>query len=149
MYIVFTVCILYFLSQTIYNFTSYNFTLYLKKMNYFKELKVWQKAIELVTNTYLKTQSFPKEEIYGLTSQIRRCAVSIPSYIAEGCGRNTPKDFNNFLGISLGSAFEFETQLIICKNLEFIKVEDFNFLESEIQHIQNMIIKLQKSLELK
>ena len=118
-------------------------------MNYFKELKDWQKAIELVTNTYLKTQSFPKEEIYGLTSQIRRCAVSIPSNIAEGCGSNTPKDFNNFLGISLGSAFEFETQLIICKNLGFIKVEDFNYLESEIQHIQNMIIKLQKSLELK
>ncbi len=118
-------------------------------MNYFKELKVWQKAIELVTNTYLKTQSFPKEEIYGLTSQIGRCAVSIPSNIAEGCGRNTPKDFNKFLGISLGSAFEFETQLIISNNLNFINQEDFNFLESEIQHIQNMIIKLQKSLDLK
>ncbi len=116
-------------------------------MNYFKELKVWQKAIELVTNTYLKTQSFPKEEIYGLTSQIRRCAVSIPSNIAEGCGRKTNKDFSSFLGISLGSAFEFETQLIICKNLEFIQQKDFNLLESEIQHIQNMIIKLQSTLE--
>jgi four helix bundle protein len=116
-------------------------------MNYFKELKVWQKAIELVTETYLKTKSFPKEEIYGLTSQIRRCAVSIPSNIAEGCGRKTSKDFSFFLGISLGSAFEFETQLIICKNLEFIKQEDFNFLEAEIQHIQNMIIKLQSTLE--
>lgn len=116
-------------------------------MNYFKELKVWQKAIELVTNTYLKTQSFPKEEIYGLTSQIRRCVVSIPSNIAEGCGRKTNKDFSSFLGISLGSAFEFETQLIICKNLEFIQQEDFNLLESEIQHIQNMIIKLQSTLE--
>ena len=86
-------------------------------MNYVKELKVWQKAIELVTETYLKTQLFPKEEIYGLTSQIRRCAVSIPSNIAEGFGRKTDKDFSNFLSISLGSAFEFETQLIICKNL--------------------------------
>ena len=116
-------------------------------MNYFKELKVWQKAMELVTNTYLKSQIFPKEEIYGLTSQIRRCAVSIPSNIAEGCGRNTDKDFNNFLGISLGSAFEFETQLIICKNLSFINQEVINFLESEIQHIQNMIIKLKNSIE--
>lgn len=116
-------------------------------MNYFKELKVWQKSIKLVTNTYLKTQAFPKEEIYGLTSQIRRCAVSIPSNIAEGCGRKTNKDFSSFLGISLGSAFEFETQLIICKNLEFILQEDFNLLESEIQHIQNMIIKLQSTLE--
>lgn len=118
-------------------------------MNYFKELKVWQKAIELVTETYAKTQDFPKEEIYGITSQIRRCAISIPSNIAEGCGRKTDKDFSNFLSISLGSAFELETQLIICKNLEFVTNEDFNYLESEIQHIQNMIIKLQNSLEKK
>jgi four helix bundle protein len=118
-------------------------------MNYFKELKVWQKAIELVTETYLKSQSFPKEEIYGLTSQIRRCAVSIPSNIAEGCGRKTDKDFNNFLGISLGSAFEFETQHIICKNLGYIMETDFKFLESEIQHIQNMIIKLQNTIDSK
>ena len=97
-------------------------------MNYFKELKVWQKAIELVTNTYIK---------------------SISSNIAEGSGRNTDKDFNNFLGISLGSAFEFETQLIICKNLSLINQEDFNFLESEIQHIQNMIIKLKASIQKK
>ena len=116
-------------------------------MNYFKELKVWQKAIELVTNTYLKTQAFPKEEIYGLTSQIRRCAVSIPSNIAEGCGRNTPKDFNNFLGVSLGSAFEFETQLIISKNFGLINLDDFNALENEIIYIQNMNIQLKKTLE--
>ena len=116
-------------------------------MNYFKELKVWEKAIELVTNTYLKSQSFPKEEIYGLTSQIRRYAVSIPSNIAEGCGRKTDKHFNNFLGISLGSAFEYETQLVTCKNLQYIQQEDFNMLEAEIVHIQNMIIKLQNSLQ--
>lgn len=115
-------------------------------MNYFKELKVWQKAIELVTETYLKSKDFPKEEIYGLTSQIRRSAVSIPSNIAEGCGRKTSKDFSNFLGIALGSAFEFETQLIICKNLEFISEGDFKSLESEVNHIQNMIIKLQSTL---
>lgn len=118
-------------------------------MNYFKELKVWQKSIDLVTQTYLKTQSFPKEEIYGLSSQIRRCAVSIPSNIAEGCGRKTEKDFNNFLGISLGSAFEYETHLNISKNLGYISIENFNFLESEIQHIQNMIIKLQSTLHKK
>ena len=63
--------------------------------------------------------------------------------------KNSDKDFNNFLGISLGSAFEFETQLIICKNLHFINQEDFNFLEAEIQHIQNMIIKLKSSIEKK
>jgi four helix bundle protein len=118
-------------------------------MNYFKELKVWQKAIELVTKTYLQTKHFPKEEIYGLTSQIRRCAVSIPSNIAEGCGRKTNKDFSNFLGIALGSSFEFETQLIICRNLGFIELEHFTFLELEIQHIQNMIIKLQSTVDSK
>ena len=115
-------------------------------MNYFKELKVWQKAIDLVTETYAKSQEFPKEELYGLTSQIRRSAVSIPSNIAEGCGRRTSKDFANFLGISLGSAFELETQLIIARNLNFLNSEDFKNLESEIHHIQNMIIKLQSTL---
>lgn len=114
-------------------------------MNYFKELKVWQKAIELVTETYIHSRIFPKEELYGLTSQLRRSAVSIPSNIAEGCGRKTPKDFSNFLGIALGSAFEFETQLIICKNLNFIIEKDFAYLNGEVQHIQNMIIKLQST----
>ena len=115
-------------------------------MNYFKELKVWQKAIDLVTETYRKSGSFPKEEQYGLTSQIRRSAVSIPSNIAEGCGRKTSKDFSNFLGVALGSAFELETQLIICKNLELIPESDFAYLEKEAHHIQNMIIKLQSTL---
>jgi len=115
-------------------------------MNYFRELKVWQKAIDLVTETYTKSHDFPKEELYGLTSQIRRSAVSIPSNIAEGCGRKTGKDFANFLGVALGSAFELETQLIIAKNLSFINSDDYKNLESEIQHIQNMIIKLQSTL---
>lgn len=115
-------------------------------MNYFKELKVWQKSMELVTDTYIKTFEFPKEEVYGLTSQIRRSSISISSNIAEGCGRKTNKDFANFLGVALGSAFEYETQLIICKNLNYIVEEDFQKLESEVQHIQNMIIKLQSTL---
>jgi four helix bundle protein len=116
-------------------------------MNYFKELKVWQKSIDLVTDTYLLTRNFPKEEVFGLVSQIRRCIISVPSNIAEGCGRKSQKDFSNFLGISLGSSFEFETQLIISKNIGYLTDEQFNKLESEIQHIQNMIIKLQTSLE--
>jgi len=116
-------------------------------MNYFKELKVWQKAIELVTETYLLTKGFPKDEVFGLVSQIRRCVVSIPSNIAEGCGRKSNKDFGNFLGIALGSSFEFETQIIISKNIGYLNEQQFLLLESEIQHIQNMIIKLQTSLE--
>lgn len=115
-------------------------------MNYFKELKVWQKSMELVTDTYIKTRKFPKKEVYGLTSQIRRSSISNSSNIAEGCGRKTNKDFANFLGVALGSAFEYETQLIICKNLNYIVEEDFQKLESEVQHIQNMIIKLQSTL---
>lgn len=115
-------------------------------MNNFKGLKVWQKVINLVTKTYTKSQEFPKEELYGLTSQIRRSAVSIPSNIAEGGGRKTDKDFANFLGISLGSAFELETQLIIAKNLNFMNSDDFKILENELHHIQNMIIKLQSTL---
>ncbi|MBA5628237.1 four helix bundle protein [Moheibacter lacus] len=116
-------------------------------MNYFKELKVWQKAIDLVTETYMVTKSFPKDEIFGLVSQIRRCVVSIPSNIAEGCGRKSKKDFANFLGVALGSSFEFETQIIISKNIGYLSDEQFLYLESEIQHIQNMVIKLQSSLE--
>src|SRR5690554_7483860 len=113
-------------------------------MNYFKELKVWQKAIKLVTETYLLTKGFPKDELFGLVSQIRRCIVSVPSNIAEGCGRKSSKDFSNFLGIALGSSFEFETQIIISKNIGYLTEEHFLSLESEIQHIQNMIIKLDR-----
>lgn len=116
-------------------------------MNYFKELKVWQKSIDLVTETYLRSQKFPKEETYGLTSQIRKAAISIPSNIAEGCGRRSEKDFFNFLGIALGPAFELETQFTIARKLNFLSEAEFSELESEIQHIQNMLIKLQSTLK--
>lgn len=118
-------------------------------MNYFKELKVWQKSIELVTKTYLITNTFPKDEVFGLISQIRRGAVSISSNIAEGCGRKINKDFHNFLGIALGASFEFETQIIVAKNVGYLSDEHFTELESEVHHIQNMIIKLQSTLEIK
>ncbi len=115
-------------------------------MNYFKELKVWQKSLDLVNRIYLDTKFLPKDEMYGLTSQIRRSAVSVPSNIAEGCGRKTNRDFNNFLGIALGSAFELETQLIIAKNLNYLEERNFTEFETELKHIQNMIIKLQSTL---
>lgn len=88
-------------------------------MNYFKELKVWQKAIELVTETNLFTKEFPKDEIFGLTAQIRRFVVSIPSNIAEGCGRKLNKDFSNFLGIALGSFLNLKLKLLFQKTLDF------------------------------
>ena len=93
------------------------------------------------------TKNYPKDETFNLTSQIRKSAVSIASNIAEGCGRKTDKDFSNFLSISLGSAFELETQLLISKNLNLINVENHLKLESELIHIQNMLIKLIKNLE--
>ncbi|APU69652.1 four helix bundle protein [Christiangramia flava] len=115
-------------------------------MNYFRDLKVWQKSIQLSNLIYSATKEFPKEEIYGLTSQIRRSSVSISSNIAEGCGRESKKEFKNFLGIALGSAFELETQMIIALNQNFLDKIEFDEFEKEIQHIQNMIIKLQSTL---
>lgn len=90
-------------------------------MSNHKDLKVWQMAIEFVTEIYKITQDFPKHEQYGLTSQIRRSAISIPSNIAEGCTRKSNKDTVHFLNIALASSSELETQLIISKNLGYIQ----------------------------
>ena len=85
----------------------------------YKELLIWQKGIKIVVLVYKLTKDFPKEEIYALTSQLKRASVSIPSNIAEGFGRQTDKSFNHFLNISRGSLNEVETQLIIAKELQF------------------------------
>lgn len=113
-------------------------------MNNFKELIVWQKSIDFSIKIYEITNGFPKEEIYGLSSQIRRCVVSIPSNIAEGAGRNSKKEFSHFLSIALGSSFELETQLILAQRIGY-KIE--SLVLSEINHIQNMIYKLKQSLD--
>jgi four helix bundle protein len=89
-------------------------------MNKFKELKVWQKSIQLVSKIYSITIEFSKKEIYGITSQIRRAAVSIPSNIAEGAGRGTKKEFSHFLDIAKGSSFELETHLILSSEIGFL-----------------------------
>ncbi|MEX1262311.1 MAG: four helix bundle protein [Balneolaceae bacterium] len=89
-------------------------------MHNYKELKVWNKSVNLATDIYKQTKNFPKSEIYGITSQIRRSAISISSNIAEGAGRSGKKEFKHFLNISNGSAFELETQIIISKKLEYI-----------------------------
>ena len=115
-------------------------------MKDFKSLKIWQKGIKLVVDIYKLTKVFPQEELYGLTSQMRRSAISIPSNIAEGSGRNSDKDFNRFLDISLGSSFELETQIIIARELEFLSSEDFLKLSDKVQEEQKMITGLQKSL---
>ena len=117
-------------------------------MNNYKDLKIWQKSVDLAVRIYEVTRSFPKEEIYTLTSQIRRSAVSIPSNIAEGSGRNSKKEFLNFLGMSHGSSYELDTQLIIASRVELLNIETFESLQNDLLEIQKMNYGLKNSLKL-
>jgi len=116
-------------------------------MHDFRKLEVWNKAMNLVTEVYKEANSFPQEERFGLTSQIKRSCISIPSNIAEGCGRGTKKQFVHFLDISLASAYELETQIIIGNNLGYIKENIKNEIVESIQEISRMIYGLQQSLK--
>jgi four helix bundle protein len=107
---------------------------------HYQELIVWQKAMDLVVLTYQTTTSFPREEQFGLTIQLRKAAISIPSNIAEGQGRNTPGDFLHFLAVARGSLQEVETQIIIAERLQYIvadKREGFFVLSSEVGRLIN------------
>ncbi|SMG52749.1 four helix bundle protein [Marivirga sericea] len=95
--------------------------------------------MELSLLVYQITSTFPKEERFGLTSQIRRCAVSIPSNIAEGSSRDSSKDFSRFLRISIGSSFELKTQLLLSKDLDFISESDFDAVVEALNEIQKML----------
>ncbi len=112
----------------------------------YRDLLVWQKSMHLVTDVHRVTCSFPKEEQYGLTSQIRRCAVSIPSNIAEGYGRRTTNDYLRFLCIATGSLFELQTQLEIGNNLEFLKVSDYECLYELSREMERMLSSLMRRL---
>ncbi len=116
-------------------------------MHRYKDLEVWKKAMDLAEKIYSETNSFPDEEKFGLISQMRRCAVSVASNIAEGAGRNSNKEFNQFLGIAQGSAFELETQVLLSKRLKFISEEAEKAITSEVNVIANMIFKLKKNLK--
>lgn len=108
----------------------------------YRDLLVWQKAMSLVTEVYSISQSFPSPEMYGLTSQIRRCAVSIPSNIAEGYGRNSTADYRRFLQIAVGSLFELQTQIEIAFNLNYITKDVFDtFFEKTIE-LDRMLLSL-------
>jgi four helix bundle protein len=109
-----------------------------------KDLDVWNKAMELVEKIYHITSEFPKEEQFGLTSQIRRSAISIPSNIAEGAARNSNKEFIQFLYVAIGSLSEVETQLLLAKRLTFINE---NKLLNEIESIRRMLLGLIKFLK--
>jgi four helix bundle protein len=106
----------------------------------YKDLLIWQKGFQIVISTYKLTKDFPQEELYALTSQIKRASVSIPSNIAEGYGRNTDKSLGHFIDISRGSLYELETQLLIAKELEFIQDLDmFNHVISLINEESKML----------
>ena len=112
-----------------------------------KDLNVWKLAIEFVTSLYKVTDKFPKSELYGLTSQLRRASVSIPSNIAEGAARNHNKEFLQFLYIALSSSVEVETQLIISFNLNYITKLELDDLSNELDTIGKMLQGLIKSIK--
>ena len=113
-------------------------------MKGYKGLKVWQRSKALAKVIYVKTEGFPKGELYGLVNQMRRCAVSVPSNIAEGHAR---KEFKRFLDIAYGSLNELETQAEIAMDLGFLKSKDFKEISSEIEEIGKMINGLKRSIE--
>ena len=110
----------------------------------FEKLSIWKRSIELVKYIYSATIPFPKEEKFGLISQMRRCSVSIPSNIAEGAGRKTEKDFSHFLNISIGSINELQTQIVISFHLVYISKEQFEYIKAELVEIKNMIYSFNK-----
>ena len=114
-------------------------------MHNYKELEIWKKSISLAEKVYELTSQFPLEEKFGLISQLKRASVSVPSNIAEGAGRNTKGEFNQFLGIAVGSLFELETQLILSKRFRFI--DQIQTEIDEIDNLRKMIFGLQKSLK--
>jgi len=108
----------------------------------YKDLKVWEKAHFVTLEIYKITKDFPKEEVYGLTSQMRRSAISVPANIAEGCGKFTKPDFANFLQIALGSANETEYYLLLAKDLKYLDNQAFTNLLAEINQFKAMLIGL-------
>jgi four helix bundle protein len=116
-------------------------------MRNFRKLSVWEKSHALTLVTYKSTSSYPKEELYGLTSQMRRSASSIPSNIAEGCGRNTQPQFARFLNIAFGSASELEYQIILSADLGFISNETSNKLIKKVTEIKRMLFSLMQKVK--
>ena len=113
----------------------------------YKELIVWQKAMDLVVEVYRLTKAFPKEELYGLTSQVRRAVVSIPSNIAEGQGRKGTKEFLNFLSIARGSLMEVETQILLAERLSYLAPTESTKALSLMEEVSRMLSGLRASLE--
>ncbi|MEH2092777.1 MULTISPECIES: four helix bundle protein [Nostoc] len=118
-------------------------------INSYRDLKVWQLGISLTKQVYLLTRDFPKSETYGLSSQMQRAAVSIPSNLAEGHARDSTQEFLRFIAIALGSLAELETQLILAEQLEYITNLKLQEILTKTDEIQRMLRGLQKSLKAK
>jgi four helix bundle protein len=111
-------------------------------MKDFRDLKVWEKAHELVLASYRATETFPKQEIFGLVSQIRRCSSSIPANIAEGCGRMGNSELHRFLQISCGSANELEYHLLLAKDLGYLDEKSYYILDKQLAEMKRMLVAL-------
>jgi four helix bundle protein len=116
-------------------------------MKNFRDLLVWQKAHQLTLASYRDTVRFPREEIYGLTSQIRRCSASIAANIAEGCGKRGNNEFQRFLHIATGSASELEYHFLLARDLGFLANEDYGRLERSVTEVKKMLAGLVKKIE--
>lgn len=115
-------------------------------MRDFRSLKVWNKAYQLTLEVYKATQRFPKEELYGLTSQTRRCAASIAANIAEGCGRDGRAELGRFLQIAMGSASELEFHLLLARDLGLLSTGDFSRLSEQVVEVKRMLTALWQKL---
>lgn len=118
-------------------------------MKTYRGLQVWQKSMTLVTEVYKISKGFPKDEAYGLTSQIRRCAISIPSNMAEGYGRNSTNEYIHFLRIATGSLYELQTQMEISMNLCYLNRDEFDKLYEVSREIERMLSSLIRKLSSK
>ena len=116
-------------------------------MRDFHNYKVWSKGHQIALSIYKTTKSFPKEELFGLTSQIRRASMSIPFNIAEGCGRKSDAEFAHFLNIAAGSASEVEEELLLSYDLDFLDKESYQLLDNDVKEIKAMLSKLIDSIK--
>ena len=117
-------------------------------MHQFKELEIWKRSRQFCSEIYKITANFPSEEKFGLTNQLRRASVSIPSNIAEGSSRNSNKDFSRFLEIAIGLAYEIETQILIASDLGFITSEESIKLANQLAEIVKMISRFRSTLKI-
>ncbi|HGY55478.1 MAG TPA: four helix bundle protein [Caldithrix abyssi] len=116
-------------------------------MKTYRDLLIWQKSMALVSEVYKLTKSFPNEEMFGLSAQLRKASVSVPSNIAEGYGRNSTKDYVRFLHIAIGSLYEIQTQIEIAFELKYLPSEDFTRLDKLMKEIERMISSLLRKLK--